>query len=80
MATSEITTAITNIGFPIVMCLIMCWFMKYLIDKQREELNSINETHKTEMDNMTQALNNNTVILQKLCDMLDKGGNENAIS
>ena len=60
MDVNAITTAISTLGFPIVMCGAMFWYMI----KEKD-------THKEEMNSVTEALNNNTLILQKLCDRLD---------
>lgn len=57
---SELSTLISTLGFPIGMCLIMCYY-----------INKINDAHKEETDKFADALNNNTVVLQKLCDKLD---------
>lgn len=55
-----ILQAITTVGFPIVMCLCLaCYCMK------------LNESHKAETDKFTTALNDNTIVLQKLCDVLN---------
>lgn len=66
MDINAVTTAISTLGFPIVMCGAMfCYMIKE------------KDAHKEEMDSVTEALNNNTIILQKLCDKLDgeKDGN-----
>lgn len=60
MDINAVTTAISTLGFPIVMCGAMFWYMI----KEKD-------THKEEMNSVTEALNNNTMILQKLCDRLD---------
>lgn len=54
-----VITAISSVGFPIVMCGALFWKM----DKQDKE-------HKEEMSKSTEAINNNTVVLQKLMQML----------
>lgn len=54
-----VITAISTVGFPIVMCGALFWKM----DKQDKE-------HKEEMNKSTEAINNNTVVLQKLMQML----------
>ena len=54
-----VITAIRTVGFPIVMCGALFWKM----DKQDKE-------HKEEMNKSTEAINNNTVVLQKLMQML----------
>lgn len=57
---NDLTTLISTLGFPIAMCLIMCYY-----------INKINDAHKEETGKFAEALNNNTVVLQKLCDKLD---------
>lgn len=57
---NDLATLISTLGFPIAMCLIMCYY-----------INKINDAHKEESDKFAEALNNNTVVLQKLCDKLD---------
>lgn len=58
-----VLSAITTVGFPIVMCLIFCLYIK-----------SINETHATETKGFVESINKNTLVLQKLCDRLDAEG------
>lgn len=55
-----ILQAITSVGFPIVMCLMLMWYVREISSK-----------HKDESDKFAEALNNNTLVLQKLCDRLD---------
>ena len=63
---NELSTLISTLGFPIAMCLIMCYY-----------INKINDAHKEETDKFEDALNNNTLVLQKLCDKLDGEVNVN---
>lgn len=57
---NDLAALISTLGFPIGMCLIMCYY-----------INKINDAHKEETDKFAEALNNNTLVLQKLCDKLD---------
>lgn len=57
---NDLSSLISTLGFPIGMCLIMCYY-----------INKINDAHKEETDKFAEALNNNTVVLQKLCDKID---------
>lgn len=68
-----VLTAITTVGFPIVCCIAMAWYVKYTTDKNREEISTLNEQHKAEMLQVTTAINNNTLALQKLCDLMGAG-------
>lgn len=71
MDVQSVLQAITTVGFPIVCCCGMGWYVKYTTDKNREEIAKLNEQHNKEMSEVTQAINNNTLALQKLCDKLD---------
>ena len=74
---NEVITMITTVGFPIVACCGMGWYVKYNNDKNREDTKALNEQHTIEMiafkDEIKEALNNNTIALTKLCEKLDKG-------
>ena len=56
----SVVTAISTVGFPAVVCIILL----YINYKQ-------NEQHKEELTKVTEALNNNTVALTKLSDMIN---------
>lgn len=70
MDVQSILQAVTTVGFPIVCCLGLGWYVKYMTDRNREDINKITEMHRTEMSEMSVAINNNTMALQKLCDKL----------
>ena len=70
MDITQITQMIMNVGFPIVMCSAMAWYVKDTSDKHREEVRQLNKQHNDEMQQVTAALNNNTLALQRLCDKL----------
>lgn len=83
MEFQDILTAITNVGFPIVVCIACGWFIKYTLDKQREEIaelnaahakqiEALNSSHKEEMEKMTEAVNNNTIALTRLTERLER--------
>lgn len=67
-----IMQAVTTVGFPIVMCGAMAYYVKYTTDKHREEIAKLNEQHKQEMLDIIKAVDNNTIALTKLCEKLDK--------
>lgn len=54
-----ILNAISTVGFPIVMCIILL----NVVNKQNEE-------HKEEMSKITESLNNNTLVIQHLTDTI----------
>lgn len=52
---NDIVNAISTVGFPIVVCIIMI----YLNEKQ-------DLRHKEEAEKMTLAVNNNTIVIQQI--------------
>ena len=65
-----ISNLISTVGFPIV-CFLMCgWYVKYREDKNDEKFVNLNKQHDEESKRMTEAVNNNTIALQKLTDKL----------
>lgn len=69
----DVIQLISSVGFPIVACLGMGWYVKYQTDSYREEVKDMQKEHKEEIQKMSDALNNNTAALQRLCDKLDGG-------
>ena len=69
---TEIMNAITTVGFPIVSCIAIARYAKYTNDNYRNDMKESNAQHKDEMSQLSQALQNNTLALQKLCTMLEK--------
>ena len=72
MSVQDIVTIIQGVGFPIVMCGAMAYYVKYITDKNRDSMDQLNERHTKEMTDITQAINNNTLALQHLSDIIDK--------
>lgn len=60
MDVQAVTSIITNVGFPIAVCLICFWY-----------INKMQEQHKAETDKLAEALNNNTLVMQKLINNLE---------
>ncbi len=69
---NDIITAISSLGFPIVACIGMGWYVKYQTDINNQEVSEMRKEHKQEIDKVTKSLNDNTLVIQKLCDKLDK--------
>lgn len=71
---SSIMQIIGTLGFPIAACI----YLFYSMQKEREQNATQREAdrleHKREMEQMTAALNNNTLVIQKLVDTLTAPG------
>ena len=66
----QIITLLGQYAFPIVMCLVMAWYVKDQSDKNRDDIKDINRQHQEELQHITAALNNNTMALQRLSDLI----------
>ena len=70
MDLSNIAQLIGTLGFPIA----ACCYLFYSMQKEREQNAAQREAdrleHKQEMEKVTDALNNNTIVVQKLVDAL----------
>lgn len=74
---NAVLNAVATVGFPIVCCGALMYYQKYTRDKDSEEFKQMSHLHTEEMKAMADALNSNTVILQKLCDKLESVVNVN---
>ena len=72
MDVSAVSSLISNVGFPIVCFLACAWYVKYREDKNDEKIDKLNTQHDEENRRMVEALNNNTLALTKLTDMIEK--------
>ena len=55
MEVEAITTLISNMGFPIACVIALFWYL----NKEREE-------HKAETQKLADAINNNTIVMEKI--------------
>lgn len=67
----EIFAAIGQYAFPIVMCLLMGKYLKYREDQHTKAVSELNAQHQKEMNDVTQAINNNTLAIQRLTDFME---------
>lgn len=71
MDVNAISNLISTVGFPIVCFGACAWYVKYREDKNDDKITKIATMHDDENKRMVEALNNNTLALQKLTDMLE---------
>ena len=70
MNIQDIMNAITTVGFPIVMCGVLAWYVKHMTDKFMEMVNAINTQHDNETKNMIKSLDANTKAIELLSQKL----------
>ena len=68
----DVMQLIGSFGFPICACVGVGFYVKYIIDAFRKDIKEMREEHQAETTKMADALNKNTVVIQKLVDRLDK--------
>lgn len=61
MSIDDLLTAVSTVGFPIVLAVGLLYVVLMIFKAYREDV-----------DKLKEALNNNTLVLQKLIDKLDK--------
>ena len=80
---TDFVQLVANYGLPAIMCAVMMYYVKYREDKNddrmdaqnvrhKEEIEKLAETNKQSLADITQALNNNTLALQKLADYMER--------
>ena len=71
-----IVTLLGQYAFPVVMCVLMGWYLKYQNDQNREDINNLNTLHRDEMKQVSNAVNQLTLAIQKLTDYITGIKNE----
>ena len=69
----ELMPVVQNFGFPVAVCAVLMWYIKDINDKFIEQLKDIMMQHKDEADKAVEAINNNTLVMQRFFDKV--GGN-----
>lgn len=71
MDLNQIQQFIAVLGFPIAACIAMGWYVKDNTKQHRAEVTTLNDQHREEMNGVIEAINKNTVAVEKLCNKLD---------
>lgn len=69
---NDIAQIISAVGFPIVAAVGCAYFVKWQYEQNQKQIDEMRKEHKDETAKMTEAINNNTLVIQKLIDKLDK--------
>ncbi len=69
----DIIQMISSVGFPIACACACGYYVKYITDKNREQVANLNQKHRDEISEIVKAINNNTVALTKLVEKLEGG-------
>lgn len=72
MDSTQIINIIQSIGFPAVMCGAMCYFVYYMYNKNMEQIETMNTRHREETKELQQAIDNNTIALTQVIDVINQ--------
>lgn len=74
MDIASISTFLQTVGFPVAACVAMGLYVKYITDSHRADTLERENRYTQEIHTITEAITNNTLVIQKLVDRLDKEG------
>lgn len=57
--------------FPIAACIAMAMFFNKVNENYRNDIKELQSGHKEEIKSITEAVNNNTLVIQKLIDKME---------
>ena len=69
---SEISTMISTLGFPIVACIGLGWFCKYMIDQNNRNVERMFQMYDKANTENREAIKACTEAVNKLCDKLEE--------
>lgn len=65
---SSLVSGISTVGFPIVCCICMGYFFMRINENYRSDIKELQASQKEETKALVDAVNNNTMVIQKLVD------------
>ena len=78
-----IASAISQLGYPVVMTLLLAWYVKYTGDKSSEtiatmqqQILSLSETQNNQLDKLTQSMHEIQQSLTMLSEIVRRGGDD----
>lgn len=72
--TDTILAVLGNYAFPIVCCIVMAYFVKYMYDQTNQRVDKLNEDHKNEVDTLSEVIKNNTLAVEKMNSLIENLG------
>lgn len=68
---NEVMTMISTLGFPIVACIGLAWFCKFMIDQQQKNIDKMFEMYDKSNAENREAIKACTEAINRLSDKLD---------
>lgn len=66
---------ISSLGFPIVCCLGLAWYVKYITDKHEKEIETLSKSHEKQTSDLKKSFDKNTEVLSELVFIMKRGDN-----
>ena len=81
MEIQAILDMVTTVGFPIVICFLLLWYIFRIIEAHKEEMHEVTTTykkqvqdlgdkHQQECKDLATALNNNTIVMTQILEQM----------
>lgn len=67
----SIASLVSTVGFPIVACIFLGFFVKYMIDENNKNIHELLEMYGKRDDENREAIKACTTAIEKLCDKID---------
>lgn len=71
MSVENIMQLISNYIFPVVACIALAWYFAKVNEQYRQDIKDLNATHKEETKQLSEAIDNNTKVIQRLLDKME---------
>lgn len=71
---NDIVSIISAVGFPIVAAIGCGYFVKWQYEQNLKQTEEMRKEHREEVAKMTEAINNNNTLLQRILDKFDSEG------
>lgn len=68
---NDVLQAISTVGFPIVSCVALGWFCKWMIETNNKNIEKLFDLFAQSNKDNREAIDNNTKVLESLRDKLD---------
>lgn len=69
---NEIASLISTVGFPIVACIGLGWFCKYMIDQNNKNIERMFAMYDKSNTENREAIKALTIAVDRLCDKMDE--------
>lgn len=68
---NDIVSVVSAVGFPIVAAIGCGYFVKWQYEQNLKQIEEMRKEHREEVAKMTEAINNNNTLLQRILDRFD---------